>query len=154
MEKSSNNNQAFSLVELIVVIAIMAVLVGILAPILVRHIDKSKRSTDIQNVQEYLSAIRMYATDHEDLKTGSITLTKEKAAEVQPSDSKIIEAFGTHGFQLAAMTLTSNSWGTSVVITVTVDKKGQPTFTVQQNGTPKVPGDEAYDLAAQLGLSH
>ena len=154
MNKTRNNNQAFSLVELIVVIAIMAVLVGILAPTLIHYIDKSKRSTDVKNAQEYISALRTYAAEHEDLKAGTITLTKDQAAEVQPSDCKITEALGNQGFKLAAMTLNSNAWGSSVVITVTVDEKGQPTFTVQQNGTPKDPNDERYDFAAQLGLSH
>ncbi len=35
-------NKGFSLVELIVVIAIMAVLVGVLAPTLIRNVEKSR----------------------------------------------------------------------------------------------------------------
>ena len=35
-------NKGFSLVELIVVIAIMAVLVGVLAPTLIKNIEKSR----------------------------------------------------------------------------------------------------------------
>lgn len=37
-------NKGFSLVELIVVIAIMAVLVGVLAPTLIKNIEKSRES--------------------------------------------------------------------------------------------------------------
>lgn len=42
------NNKGFSLVELIIVIAIMAVLVGAIAPALIRYIDKARasRATD------------------------------------------------------------------------------------------------------------
>lgn len=39
-------NKGFSLVELIVVIAIMAVLVGVLAPTLIKNIEKSRKSKD------------------------------------------------------------------------------------------------------------
>ncbi|MBP3339611.1 MAG: type II secretion system protein [Lachnospiraceae bacterium] len=44
------NNKGFSLVELIVVIAIMAVLMGVLAPTLIGNIEKSRESKDLQNL--------------------------------------------------------------------------------------------------------
>ncbi len=42
------NNKGFSLVELIIVIAIMAILAGAIAPALIRYIDKSRRSNDVK----------------------------------------------------------------------------------------------------------
>jgi len=42
------NNKGFSLVELIIVVAIMAVLVGVLAPQYIKYLDKSKVGADKQ----------------------------------------------------------------------------------------------------------
>jgi type IV pilus assembly protein PilA len=42
------NNKGFSLVELIIVIAIMAVLIGVLAPQFAKYIEQSRRSKDAQ----------------------------------------------------------------------------------------------------------
>lgn len=50
-------NKGFSLVELIVVIAIMAVLVGVLAPTLIKNIEKSRKSKDEQNLDTVRGAI-------------------------------------------------------------------------------------------------
>ena len=41
-------NKGFSLVELIIVIAIMAILAAAIAPALIRYIDKSRKSDDIE----------------------------------------------------------------------------------------------------------
>lgn len=51
------NNKGFSLVELIIVIAIMAILVGVLAPQFAKYLGKSKAATDVQNAQQIASAI-------------------------------------------------------------------------------------------------
>ena len=56
-------NKGFSLVELIVVIAIMAVLVGVLAPTLIKNIEKSRESKDAQNIEQIKSSIEVALQD-------------------------------------------------------------------------------------------
>ena len=50
-------NKGFSLVELIVVIAIMAVLVGVLAPTLIRNVEKSRESSDLQTLDSVRGSV-------------------------------------------------------------------------------------------------
>jgi type IV pilus assembly protein PilA len=57
------NNKGFSLVELIIVIAIMAVLVGVLAPQFIKYVESSRQSTDIDAVAEYKTAVETYVAD-------------------------------------------------------------------------------------------
>ena len=57
------NNKGFSLVELIIVIAIMAVLVGILAPQYLKYVNNSKVSTDIANAEQIATTINVAVSD-------------------------------------------------------------------------------------------
>ena len=50
-------NKGFSLVELIIVIAIMAILAGAIAPALIRYIDKSRKSNDVSAAKTVKTAI-------------------------------------------------------------------------------------------------
>ena len=57
------NNKGFSLVELIIVIAIMAVLIGLLAPQYLRFVEKSKKSADVSNAQALATAFNVAFAD-------------------------------------------------------------------------------------------
>ena len=59
------NNKGFSLVELIIVIAIMAILVGVMAPQLIKYIEKSKVSADTQLADSVHTAILTAMMDPE-----------------------------------------------------------------------------------------
>ena len=72
-------NKGFSLVELIVVIAIMAVLVGVLAPQLIKYVEKSREATDIQNCDSIATTLKTYFADKEGL-TSDITVTVNKSS--------------------------------------------------------------------------
>jgi type IV pilus assembly protein PilA len=75
-------NKGFSLVELIVVIAIMAVLVGVLAPTLIRNVEKSRESKDAQNIDSIKNAIEVALQDEDaySAAVGNTIVTVESAA--------------------------------------------------------------------------
>lgn len=61
--KDMKNNKGFSLVELIIVIAIMAILVGVMAPQLIKYIEKTNESSDTQLCDTVRSALTTAALD-------------------------------------------------------------------------------------------
>lgn len=81
MKRTKRNNKGFSLVELIIVIAIMAILAGILAPQFIKYIGKSRVSSDIQNAQQIATAISAeYADAGEEVTVGFVLVNDTTGA--------------------------------------------------------------------------
>ena len=116
MEKKQKTlgNKGFSLVELIIVIAIMAVLVVVLAPQFIKFVEKGRESTDLQNVTEIKTAVETYAADRALAGEVPITITitggtTKTIAVANSSDTNFATRMAEYGVDVNS-TLQSESW--------------------------------------------
>jgi prepilin-type N-terminal cleavage/methylation domain-containing protein len=94
------NNKGFSLVELIIVVAIMAVLVGVLAPQYIKYLDKSKVGADKQLADNLRQAITTTLADPDitDGLNASKALPKTDVEMVDPGTVKFwVEVYDIMG---------------------------------------------------------
>lgn len=134
------NNKGFSLVELIIVIAIMAILAGALAPALIKYINKSRRSTDISNAQTIATAVTSALANEDAYDACGASATTYDVAALQQSSTN---AFTSE---------TANTLGTAAYKCKYGPYKGG-TFTVQidkANNLVEVYAGSAVSADAQL----
>lgn len=76
LKKKKANNKGFSLVELIIVIAIMAILVGIVGTQVIPYLNRSREAKDLQILSAYsTAAVSAYSMQAETVGTATVTVT-------------------------------------------------------------------------------
>lgn len=140
-KQKSLTNKGFSLVELIIVIAIMAVLVGVLAPQFLKYVERSRKSTDCQNAASIVTALQTYAVDPmvttNKLADGA-TVVLKSGATAGVDDTGICSGNANAALKAAGITevgLKSSEWGGDITLTVDIDASGNVTVTDSGYGT-------------------
>ncbi len=141
------NNKGFSLVELIIVIAIMAVLIGVLAPQYMRYVERGRATADRDNIEAVVNAIQVYAVDPAATSrfAGGETVTFRRTGGTPApaaATGTIADALTNAGMDNDAATFTLTNQNTFQSCTITVTITTDPTthevtaFNVEATETP------------------
>jgi type IV pilus assembly protein PilA len=137
-------NKGFSLVELIVVIAIMAVLVGVLAPTLIKNVEKSRKSKDDQNLDTVNGAIKTVLAEegYYDLLISNEVYISGTGAITIKDDSTTVPTGLTNSL---SSELTEVIGGSTAKMTSNNYKEKKITFTIDGTGKVSDNRDSAPD---------
>lgn len=98
------NNFGFSMVELIIVIAIMAILAAALAPVLIKYINKARISSDIDTGKAVATAIMTVIADGGDFDDHAVSHDRPHAVNDMNDTTFKTEVFRVAGIQSATLT--------------------------------------------------
>ena len=154
--RKKKDNKGFTLVELVIVVAILAILVGLLAPQYTKYVERSRKAADASNMDEMVRAVQIWAADADtadkDLPANTYTITLSTNKDVTSTCEVIVKGTDGKGDTktdvIAAtipdykkMRLKSSKWAndstaegaskvvTDVTATIVVDTNGGTTVT-------------------------
>ena len=141
LAEKKTNNKGFSLVELIIVVAIMAVLIGVLAPQYMRYLEKTRLQKDNSAISEIANAIKNAGAEetvYDEIAAAGATGIKIEATHTANTNQVI--TFGTTAVEKelkvtigSSFTTTSKAYKTGsdkLTFVATVDANGLVTVTV------------------------
>ena len=118
LKKRKKNNKGFSLVELIIVIAIMAVLVAVLAPQFLKYVEKSRNSSDLNNISSIITAAQTYYIDPDNTTAWPTSIAFTVAAkDTKEPVAPLLTALTNAGLTPANITCKSKTAWTAYTIT-------------------------------------
>ena len=84
---NKQNKYGFTLAELLIVVAIIAVLVAIAIPVFTSQLEKSRETTDVANLRSaYAEAVAKYLTNEADASSESYSVQQKTASwDIKPS---------------------------------------------------------------------
>ena len=85
MDRKKLDLKGFTLVELVVVIAVIAILIGILAPAYTKYVERSRESTDLANARSAYSEIMMRLAEKDEIPDPITIPLKQKMSDWQTS---------------------------------------------------------------------
>ena len=127
------NNKGFSLVELIIVIAIMAVLIGVLAPQYLKYVERSRRSADLDSINTMIHSIEIYNADPQtttpatgEIKSSSGTVTVDATIQTALADAGMSTLPKMKSTEYATWVITFTQTGWTITTDTTPSETGVP----------------------------
>ena len=134
------NNKGFSLVELIIVIAIMAILIGVLAPQYMRYVEKSRVSADKDLCDSVYNAMTAAAADPDNASSAPSTGAGGALSGALTSHygSDVLSTLGVSTPAAIDAKLKSKAFS-GKTINYSVDNLGNITISVQSGNSAEFP---------------
>lgn len=105
----SGSNEGFSLVELIIVIAIMAILVGVVALAVIPNLEKSRESKDLTTLDSLVSGVTTAIANDPSITTNGSTATLTLSSVTSSATSGIEKAVYEQLGNLSKTTMVSSA---------------------------------------------